>query len=304
MADYELLQYEFQETLAFLMAQRESALESCVMRGSVHSKANRVSTVGSIDMVEKTSQHSQTPNTAVPLAARWTVQSFYEAAHWVDRYDDLRSIIANIESAYLRRFVQAANRRKDATVLGALGGTAHTGTLTPTADAALPSAQKVAVNDHTFDRDGGTGDVGLTVYKVHNALEIIESAMGSRDGLEIYGAMPAKQKHALMTEIQVSNSQYNSAKPLTTGELNDFFGINWRTYEDSLIETDGNSDELVYIWVKDAMKLDYTQELFTRITEDHTHSYDSQVYASLGLGAVRIDDEGVVEIACDPTPTL
>ena len=59
------------------------------------------------------------------------------------------------------------------------------------------------------------------------------------------------------------------------------------------------------MWIEEGLALDFPAEnIETRITEDHTRNYSLQCWASLQMGAVRLDDKKVVEIACDPSPTI
>jgi len=43
------------------------------------------------------------------------------------------------------------------------------------------------------------------------------------------------------------------------------------------------------------------QDVNVKISERADKNYSTQIYCELSVGATRIEDEKVVEIACDPT---
>ena len=53
-----------------------------------------------------------------------------------------------------------------------------------------------------------------------------------------------------------------------------------------------------YAWAKSGVCLGVGQNIVTRVGEDPSKSFNMRVYAKQSLGAVRIEEEKVVEIAC------
>lgn len=298
----ELLQREFEQSILSLAQQRQSALGPYCSRGTVHSQQKRYSNLAKIAAVQRTQQHAPTPQTSQTLSNRWTVQEMWELGDWIDRFDDKRSILTDLSGDFLNNFVAALNRVEDNVILTAFGGTAVTGA-TGTGTSALPAGSKVLIDDHDFDPDKGTGDVALTTYKLQKARRLMGGASGNIEGI-VEVALPWNQLMALVSDARFSSWFYNSERPLQNGLQGTWMGYRFHTYEDSLIPLDSSSDELVYVWIDRAVKCDTAENLFSRITEDKDHSYDTQVYASKMIGAVRRDDSLVIEIACDPTPTL
>ena len=299
-----LLKFDYANNLMYQAQQRRSSLEFAVNRGSTDGEQKRHQLIGSVDPVQITVRHQETPYTPNTHDDRWSVHSKWVINDWWDTFDEARSAVGDVDSKYIENAVRGLNRKKDDLILTALGGSAVTGK-TGTGTQALPSAQKIAKNSHTFDPAAGSADVGLTVYKLQNALSILEGDWGGLDDYTIHCAMPAKQKQALMSTTQVVSSLYNNDKPLTTNQLADFLGIKLHVYANTLIKTDASSDELIYVWIEMGLAVDFPGKIVeTRITEDHTRNYSLQCWAALQMGAVRTDDKCVIQIACDPTPTI
>lgn len=299
---YELLQDEFEQSVLSLAQQKQSALGPFCSRGSVHSTSKRYSNLAKIAAVQRTQRHAPTPDTPQTLSNRWTVQQMWELHDWIDRFDEARSILTDQAGDFVTNFVSALNRTEDSVILTAMGGTAVTGQ-TGTGTSALPSGSKVAVNDHDFDPDAGSADTALTVYKLQKARRLMGGATGNIDGL-VEVATPWSQLMALCSDVRFANWWNNPARPLATSDFSGYMGYRFHPYEDSLIQLDANADELVYVWIDRAVRVDTLQPLFSRITEDKDHSYDLDVYASSTIGAVRRDDSLVIQIACDPNPVL
>lgn len=300
---YELLQDEFEQSILMLAQQKMSALGPYCSRGMVHSASKRYSNLAQVAAVQRTQRHAPTSKTPQTLSNRWTVQEMWELSDWIDRFDDARSILTDLAGDFVTNFVAALNRVEDSVILSAMGGTAVTGQ-TGTGTDNLPSDSKVAKDVHTYDPDAGSGDVALTTYKLQVARKKMGGAQGNIDGI-VEVATPWNQLMALTSDPRFASWFYNPNRPLSGDpKAGTFMDFRFHTYQDSLVPVDSSSDELVYAWVDRAVRVDTAENLFTRIQEDKDHSYDLEVYASKMIGAVRRDDSLVIEIACDPTPTL
>ena len=300
-----LLQYDYAANLEFQAQQEHSSLEFTVKRGMTDGEKKRHHLLGSVTPVQITERHQMTPYTPNTHDDRWTVQTKWVLNDFFDNFDEVRSAVGDVSGQYIENAVHALNRKKDALILTALGGTAVTGQ-TGTGTQSLPSGQKVAKDLHTYDPAAGTADTGLTVYKLQKALEILEGDHGGLEGYRIHAALPAKQKQSLMSSTKVVSSLYNNTgSPLTSNQLTDYLGIQLHVHANTLIKTDGSSDELVYVWIEQGVAVDFPEMgMQTRITEIPERNYSLQCWACLQLGAVRLDDKKVVEIACDPTPVI
>ena len=300
----ETLQDEFEQAIMDLAQQKQSVLGPYCSRGQTHGTQKRYTNLAKVEALQRTQRHAPTSKTPQTISNRWTVQEMWELSDWIDRFDDARSILTDLSGDFVTNFVAALNRVEDNVILSAMGGTATTGQ-TGTGTSSLPAGSKVAVGLHEFDPDAGSGDVALTTYKLQKARALMGGANGNIDGV-VEVALGWVQLMALVSDPRFSSWFYNSQRPLEQGNglQGTWMGYRFHVTEDSLVKTDSSSDELVYVWLDRAVRCDEAEPLFTRIIEDKDHSFDLDVYASKMIGAVRRDDSLVLEIACDPTPTL
>jgi len=83
------------------------------------------------------------------------------------------------------------------------------------------------------------------------------------------------------------------------GELDTFLGFNFiRTQR---IGVDSNSDDKVLFYAKPGIALAVGQDVQVRISERADKNYSQQVFASMSIGATRLQEELVGFIECDPS---
>lgn len=301
-----MLANEYRTQFRFQAQQMKSMLESAVIRGPTSGEKTRHELLGKVTPVERTSRHQDTPFTPTPHDDRWSVSRNFGASDLIDTFDKLRAKVQDPNAAYAKVQVGALNRQKDSLIVGALGGTAITGQ-TGTGSSAFDSNFQVAVGAHAFDEAAGTGDVGLTYYKILNALAKLKAANGGLQGRQVHGVFGAREEASLIASTKTSSTLYVGDNRLTafeTGEINTLLGVQWHLVEDTLVTTDSSSDRLVYIWMDDGVALDMNADLKVSVSVRHDKWDAMQILTDWVIGAVRLDNSKVTEIACDPTPTL
>ena len=83
------------------------------------------------------------------------------------------------------------------------------------------------------------------------------------------------------------------------GEVDTFLGFNFiRTQR---IGTDSNADDKVLFYAKPGILLALGAEPTVRISERDDKNYSQQVFASMSIGATRMQEELVGVIECDPS---
>ena len=60
----------------------------------------------------------------------------------------------------------------------------------------------------------------------------------------------------------------------------------------------GSSERLCYAYTQNALGLAINKDMKTKVGEDVGHSFASVAYIEIDMGATRIEDKEVVEIAC------
>ena len=95
----------------------------------------------------------------------------------------------------------------------------------------------------------------------------------------------------------MTSSDFNTVKALAQGEISSFVGFNFIV--SNRLNTDSNSDRQVIAFAQDGIKLAVGKEPAARIDERADKSYSTQVYYCQTIGATRMEEEKVVEIACN-----
>lgn len=186
------------------------------------------------------------------------------------------------------------------------GAQSTSGDSTPT-PIALPNAQKIAKD---YVSSGSPAESGMTVDKLIHAKMLLEEAETynddkAADGVNLVCAVNAKAQASLLRSVEsgigakLMSSDY--AKPVIdeNGYIREFLGIKFIRTE--LVSTVTDSDDRVALcplWVSDCVDLAFWEDINVTIDRLPHKSNALQFLAQARLGCSRIDDEGVVQIAC------
>jgi len=283
---------QYKNNVHVLAQQKGSRLASTVrIDGDIIGERVHYDRIGAVDAQKVTGRHQDTPLMNTPHSRRSAVMYDYDWADLVDKPDKLKTI-NDPTNFYAMQAVWALGRAKDDEIIEAMFGSALSGK-EGTTSIALPAAQKVAVDDHTYD--AGSGNVGLTVSKLILAKEILLSSDIDPD-MEMFCACTRKQISDLLATTEVTSSDYNSVKALVEGKVDTFMGFKFKTTEKMTLDASGHRQVGCYSEV--AVGLGLPQDVMVDIGPRRDKRNATQVYASESAGAVRIEDEQLVEIAC------
>jgi len=274
---------QFSANIQMLSQQMGSLLRTAVDVESVNGEKAFFDQVGAASAVLRTSRHADTPLVDTPHSRRMVTMSDYEYADLIDDQDKVR-LLADPTSTYSRAAAAAMGRAMDDVIITAALGTANTGKEGATSTA-LPSSQKIA-----------HGSAGLTIAKLLSAKEILD-ANSVDPSITRHIVVSPKQISDLLNNTTVTSSDFNTVKALAQGELNTFVGFNFIV--SNRLTTDSNSDRQVIAFASDGIKLAVGKEPSARIDERADKSYATQVYYCQSVGATRMEEEKVVEIACN-----
>ncbi len=211
----------------------------------------------------------------------------YEWADLVDDADKVRALI-DPTSTYARAAAAAMNRSLDDVIIPAMNATAYTGVAGGTSTA-LPSSQKTATSDQSD---------GLSIAKLRSAKYILDNN-DVDPSLKRYVCCGPKQIQDLLALTEVTSSDYNVVKALATGTVDSFLGFQFITSTRLNLDATYTSDRLVFAFTEDAIKLAIGKDVTAKISERADKSYSTQVYYSMDAGAVRMEEEKVVQIPCN-----
>lgn len=266
----------------------------CQMEGGIVGQSKSVERIGKADAYDITSRGADTKYVEVPHSRRWIDLQDKGWAELVDEMDKIR-MLADPTSPYAGLAVMALNRAKDDIILAAARGNARTNTgLVP-----LPATQKIAV--------GGTS---LTLAKLLATKEILDTNEVDDDASMAATGQSTSEASArvifvnskMLTNLygttEIKNVDYNSVKALAQGAIDTFLGFRFvrteRLYRDASVTT-----RYAVAWSKSCMGLGIGKDIVSSIDVLPGKNYSVQVYARMSIGAARLEDEGVVEIACN-----
>ena len=274
---------QFSANVQMLSQQMGSLLRNAVDTESVNGEKAFFDQVGQAAAVLRTSRHQDTPLVETPHTRRMVTMSDYEYADLIDDSDKVR-LLVDPTSTYSRAAAAAMGRAMDDVIITAALGSSQTGKDGSTTTA-LPAGQKIA-----------HGSAGLTIAKLVSAKELLDAASVD-PSIPRHIIVSPKQVSDLLNNTTVTSADFNTVKALAQGEVSSFVGFNFIV--SNRLNTDSNSDRQVIAFAQDGLKLAVGKEPAARIDERADKSYSTQVYYCQTIGATRMEEAKVVEIACN-----
>jgi len=275
---------QYQNTMIMLCQQKDSRLEGTTIP-PVDMKGEYLywERLGASEAIELSSRHSDTPNIEAEHSRRRVAATPYVWATLLDRADAGR-MLADPKGPYQQAGKNAQNRRKDRIILAALGGTAYSGK-DGTTSVALPSAQKVA-----------HGSTGMTIAKLLSAKQILDEAEAPQEGR--FFVCPAESIIDLLNTTEVTSADYNTVRALVSGQIDTFLGFKFIQTELIYLENGSSTTTwYCYAYAKGAIGMGIIGNPEVRLTERADKNYAWQPWISMDMGATRVEDELVVEVA-------
>ena len=165
-------------------------------------------------------------------------------------------------------------------------------------DQVVLDALTAASSPSTVSNDIGGTDTDLNVAKLRAAKKAMDANNVPAEGRTIL--VHANNLSSLLSETEVTSSDFNSVKALVTGDIDTFLGFKFITLGDrdeGGLVVDGSSDRTIFAFHRDALGLGIGMGQQSRV--DYIPEKTSFLVASMfSAGAVAIDDEGIVKITC------
>lgn len=276
---------QYKSNVQHLVQQKGSRFRDAVDVEMVNGEVAYFEQVGAASAALRLNRHGDTPITDTPHSRRQVTLADYEYADLIDIQDKVRTLI-DPASAYVVAGANAMGRAMDDVIVAASTGTAKTGK-TGATSTTLPAGQKVAL-----------AASGLTLAKLLSAKEILDAAENDPDEPRFI-MCPAKDITVLLNTTEVKSADYNTVKALVAGQIDTFVGFKFiRSQRTGLIV--GGTDRACIAWRKSGIKLAIGMEPKVDIGQRRDKSMAWQVYYAMSLGATRMEEEAVVEIATTP----
>lgn len=240
-------------------------------------------------MRQKTARAQKTEPSDIPTFFRWVRPRPYDKTTWIDEQDHiLLGQLPDPQSPTARNHAIAVDRLKDTLLINAALGTNYTGAQGTTATT-LPAAQQVAVNL------GGGANTGLTLAKLISASYTMDTSdVDEMDRVFVYAA---KQLNNLLVNVdQVNSVLYNEIRALFKGRVEDFMGFKFIRTQLLPITSNVRS---CFAYQKEFLLMGIGEEVKTHIDILPENSHAIQVRTVYLADATRMEEQGVVSIACD-----
>lgn len=274
---------QFADDIIHAVQQKNSKLDGTVQRKiGISAEEFYFNKLGTFELQEKTQRYSPTPLADPIHSKRKIISTRFHQGVAIDSFDQDRSIVS-LQPNYLEGLRYGASRKKDDIIIGALGGSAYEGKDGTTA-VALPSAQKIV-----------SSSAALTLTKLLAAKEILDAADVDPD-LKRYCVVTAEQITNLLNLTEVKNGDYNTIKALVQGQVDTFLGFKFIQTQKLL--TNASSERLCYVYTEKALGIATNKDIKVRVGENPDKSFAAVAYIELDMGATRVEDKEVVEIAC------
>jgi hypothetical protein len=220
------------------------------------------------------------PTLAAYARRRIALEDFY-IAKAIDKMDDLRTL-ADPSSAIVKSGIAGMGRKIDDLIIAALRGTAYTGKVGGTSTV-LPSAQKVA-----------KGSTGFTLAKWLGGIEIL-NANDVDPSDERFLLIGSGELADLLNTTEIKSADYNSVKALVQGTIDTYLGC--KVIRTERLANDGSNTRYCMLYTKSGVGLAVGRDVQSRVTEESTLHFAKQLYFSMSMGASRLEEDKVVEIA-------
>jgi hypothetical protein len=273
---------QYKSNVFHLAQQKGSKLRDAVRTESIVGKSHFFERIGSTAAVKRTSRHADTPRVDTPHSRRKVTMDDYDWADLIDDSDKVRLLISP-QSEYAKAGAYAMGRTMDDVIIAAATGNAFGG-VSGGSTIALPAGQKIA-----------HGSTGLTIAKLISAKEKLDAANVDPDEARVL-VCSAKQISDLLGTTQITSADFNSVKALVQGDIDTFMGF--RFIRSERLGLDGNSNRQVLAFTNTSIGLALGKDIQTKISERADKNYSTQVYLCMTIGATRVEDEKVIEIAC------
>ena len=276
---------QYSSNVQMLSQQMGSVLRGVVDVESVTGKSAFFDQVGKTTAVVRSSRHADTPQIDTPHSRRRVTLADYEWADLIDNADKVRLLI-DPTSSYAKAAASAMGRAMDDVIIAALGGTSFTGE-TGSTSVVLPAAQKPFSTSQTD---------GLTIAKLLSAKKILDLA-DVDPSIQRYLVCGPTQIGDLLGTTAVTSADFNTVKALVQGEIDSFMGFKFHV--SNRLTTNGAGNTQCIAFAEDGLLLGIGKDVTARIDERSDKSYATQVYYCQTIGATRMEEEKVVQIACD-----
>lgn len=276
----------YENILRHLAQQSSSRLRDKVTERGLGSEEHNWERLGTAEAGLKTTRLQATPVDDYPWSRRVSVPVTYDTGDSTEQEDVVQMIVdpnSNLSMAQ----GNAMRRAYDDEIISAATGTALDGL---GANIAFPDAQKVF---------GATVDVYDTALNFDLVTQVTEKFLDNDIDPEepkcmVIGPVQARK---LLQLTEATSGDYVFAKALAeTGIVNNWMGYLWVVSTRLNHPTAPGTDVDCFALTKRAIGLMVNRDISTRVAEDPSISFAWRIYTFATFGAVRVEDEHIVNL--------
>ena len=300
------------------MIEHELQQKGSVLRGvfNLESVTSSLETwfpkIGTVSSYEVTGRNQDIDLSDQTNERRGLTPQLIESSTQIDAFD-LARYSRSPQPELVEAMARELGRQIDVVVMTALAGSALRQLDGSASNATFDSNNTIAVSTNTFGMESSagtllTGDTGLHEGKILNAINKLQASYALQPGDRPVVIAPAIQLTGLKSRaFKGSNAAlFHSAPdvniPMADKALSGFLGCEYIQYQNTGV--DASSDQYVYIVLPQALKLAIYEDLtFRTKVREEKKGNPTLMKANMTVGAVRMWEEAVVRVLCDPTPT-
>lgn len=277
---------QYTRGIDLLVQQMGSRLRNAVrVESGINGKNAFFDQIGATAAILRTGRHTDTPLISTPHSRRRLTLQDYEWADLIDDPDKVR-VLNDPTNDYSRNAAFAMGRAIDDVIIAAMGGTADTG----------ETGGTPVVFDGTNQVVDDSAANPLTVAKLRTTKRILDQRENDPNE-ERFFVCSARQIENLLQETEVTSSDFATVKALVQGEVNSFMGFTFIRSE--RLPSQQANRRYNFAWRRSGVTLGIGKDSTGRISERPDKSYSTQVFYSMSIGSVRMEEEAVVRINND-----
>lgn len=297
---------QYRDMIDHELQQNASVLRNLVTVENVEGSTSYFNKLGKSSSYTITGRRQEVDVQDPTFERRYVTPVAIEAAHQIELIDAVR-YMSQPNAELVSSISQELGRQIDGKIAASLFGTAGRELAGAVSNASFDSNFAIAVNSNTLVSTVTAGDTGLHEGKLLQAKKKLQAAYALAPGDEIFVVAPANQLAGLSARLSSLGGgafhRHDMPKinmPMLDQTLDGAFGMRFIQFEN--LGVDSNSDELVAVFVKKAIKFGVWRDInFTMSERVDQKGSPMLIKANMVIGASRMWEEGVVKIACDPT---
>lgn len=287
---------QYTDMIEHELQQKGSLLRPFVTMEKVSGERTYFNKIGKLSSYQRTGRLEDVQLNDQSMERRFVSPIHIEAAYAIDSMD-LDRYLRSPQPELSEALAMELGRQMDTIIANAMAGTAARELNGAMSNVAFDTTNfSIAVNSNLFAGSTMSGDTGLHEGKIIQARQKMETAYSIAPNEELVVLAPAKQIAGMRSR---SFSQQGAAFFAGNPYVDNLLNVQYVPFEG--FGVDGSSDQIAYVMPKSAIKLGIWQDIkFSAAPRVDKAGDPLQVKANMALGAVRMFEEKIVRVLCDP----